>query len=98
VTPLITTANQMLVNFRRMDNDQRFSRKFQKTASVKDARIDVASFVNVPSFDHITLLFNGKPLNDGFLLSRLRIGQSEINVHVKDLRDVVLQSAKALII
>jgi hypothetical protein len=63
-------------------------------ATVRDARAAVGQKCH-SSLDDITLLFLGKTLKDQFVLDRMRIGNKQITVSVKDARTVILKTVLA---
>jgi hypothetical protein len=68
----------------------------QKYDTVNTARGIVARHLGLAGPDWVTLLFKGRALAGAFLLSRLRIGNSAISVHVKDASEVLLVTGKAM--
>jgi hypothetical protein len=94
---LSMSGNFLRIWFKEISKNDRFNLPFQKTDTVRTAREEVRKRLGLDSVEFITLLFGGKPLADNFILGRLRLGDSDISVYVKDLNEVVLLTGKALI-
>jgi hypothetical protein len=94
---ICTTLNSIVVNFQTTVENTRFAITFRKTDTVKTAKLMVARRLAVSGPECVTLLFKGKALAEAFVLSRLRIGNLPIAVHVKDTGALVLVSAMAMI-
>jgi hypothetical protein len=73
-----------------------FSLSFERGKTVGDARNAVAAHYSLDS-EFVTLLHAGKPLKDGFLLDRLRIGRQAIRIYLKGASEVLLLTAAAML-
>jgi hypothetical protein len=93
---LCTTLNSISLNFKMMADETHFKLTFRKTDNVKTAKIAVARRLRQPGPEWVTLLFKGKALAEAFVLSRLRIGETAISVHVKDASALLLVTGKAM--
>jgi hypothetical protein len=89
-------ANGIVLRFKKTSDGVAFSLGFAKDETVRDAKMAVAHHCRVPSLDYITLLLLGKALQDTYVLGRLRLGNREIAVYVKDTSEVLLTSAIAM--
>ncbi|MDR1628052.1 MAG: hypothetical protein LBR79_04690 [Oscillospiraceae bacterium] len=74
-----------------------FTLKFGKGDTVAKAKIEVAKKLNLSGPEYVTLQFGGKPLKEAFVISRLRIGEEEISVFMKDNSEVLLLTAKSML-
>jgi hypothetical protein len=75
--------------------DEQFTLSFGRGKNVGDARKGVADHFSL-SPEFVTLLHCGKPLKDGFLLDRLRLGRQAIRVYLKDSSEIVLLTGAAM--
>jgi hypothetical protein len=87
---LCSTLNNLIVTFQRMGEDRPFALQFRKTDNILTAKTEVARYLHLPGPDRLTLAFKGRPLREAFILSKLRIGDSPIIVHVKDATALLL--------
>jgi hypothetical protein len=76
------------------DRSEEFQLKFPPGTKVKEAREALGTRFEVPT-EAVALHFMGKALRDGFMMERLRIGDTKIQIYLKDNRPVVLLSAMA---
>ena len=74
---------------------QIITRHFDNTARISDAKHILSEEFGVP-VDYITLLFGGRPLTNGMLLSRIRLHNKSITVYIKDISEIILVTAKGL--
>jgi hypothetical protein len=93
---LCTTLNSLVVTFKQMGDEKPFTLKFRKTDTVQVAKQAVAQALTLGGPEWVTLLFKGKALAEAFVLSRLRIGDTPITVHVKDRSALLLVTGKAM--
>jgi hypothetical protein len=76
--------------------NEEFTLSFERSNTVGHARAAVGvRFGLKPEF--VTLLHMGKPLKDGFLLDRLRLGRQAIRIYLKDDSEVNLLTAAAML-
>jgi hypothetical protein len=89
------TDNDFQIVFRAPQRGDNCSVKigFSTTDRVKNARVKVAKFLSVPT-DAVALEFGPKPLQDPFVLSRLRIGDLPIVVNIKEVAEILFLLAR----
>jgi hypothetical protein len=73
---------------------EEFRLHFPIGSKVADARETIGRHYRTPS-NSVSLHFLGKALRDGFVMDRLCLGESKINVFLQDDTEVVLVTAKA---
>jgi hypothetical protein len=76
------------------DRAEEFQLKFAPGTKVKEAREALGTRFGIPT-EAVALHFMGKALRDGFMMERLRVGDTKIQIYLKDSRPVVLMSARA---
>jgi hypothetical protein len=76
------------------DQAQDIHLRFPSGTKVGEAREALGRHFGVPP-EAVALHFMGKALRDGFMMERLRLGDTKIQVYLKDDRPVLLLTAKA---
>jgi hypothetical protein len=93
----VRTVNRDLPAYRFVcDLDKsEFEMRFPAGAKVADARLAIAHRFARAS-DEVLLFFMGKALKDGFVMDRLRLGESQITVYLPSLDAIILATAPGL--
>jgi hypothetical protein len=89
---VVLSAGQIVIQFREFGTDRSFTRTLSKSATIMEAKEEVAAFLGAPSGECITLLLDGRPLQSGLVRSRIR-GNAEVTVAVRNHEVVVLTAS-----
>lgn len=75
-----------------------FEIELPSKALIKTMKIAIANENKVKSLKYIKVLFAGKDLIDNLVLKDLKIGSSILNVYIRSYEEILLMTAKALIV